>query len=97
MPSTCCAVSAPNHLLLLSKLAAARQALSEACSPAPPLPQDFTAEADPQRLLRPTSATQRRQDAAREEQPGSRGERGFILHVPRLATPSWCAGLKGRQ
>jgi hypothetical protein len=59
-----------------------------------PRTQSFTAEADPQRLLRPTSAAQARQEAAREQQ---QGDRGFILHVQRLATPGWCAGLKGRQ
>ena len=51
------------------------------------------AERDPARLLQPTSAAALRQLAALSEERAPR-DSGFIRHVSRRATPSWCGGAR---
>ncbi|KAL4421428.1 hypothetical protein ABPG75_010719 [Micractinium tetrahymenae] len=48
---------------------------------------------DPARLLQATSAAALRTLAALGEERGPR-DSGFIRHLPRRATPSWCAGAR---
>jgi hypothetical protein len=51
------------------------------------------AERDPRRLLQATSSTAVRQLAALGEERAAK-DSGFIRHLPRRATPTWCRGAR---
>jgi hypothetical protein len=51
------------------------------------------AERDPRRLLQATSATAVRQLEALGEERSAK-DSGFIRHLPRRATPTWCRGAR---